>query len=211
MRAAVGVTYAEMAAHSKSISQATLKRIASADGGVPKWDNVDAYYTICFELAQNPLDLDVLRAKTSLTSLRRLWVKARKEERGTLGLRAPRLEFVRDTADLSYALYVLYEDSGAPPLRELQRNAGGPVYMPLTTAARIVGRQALPADTSQFMAFLKGCAVSKRNIKVWRHVWYRVMSREAEKQEAPELAPSEKAVNILSAGLQVVASVLSQI
>ncbi|MFG2441154.1 helix-turn-helix domain-containing protein [Streptomyces sp. NPDC048508] len=174
-RARAGATYAEMATHAGDISPATLKRIASGDGHVPKWDNVDRYYRLCLALADNDT---AAQLAVDGAELRRCWVRARKEERGTLRLRGPRPEYVRDVADLSRALYVLYENAGAPPLRELQRKAGGPVHMPLTTAARIVTREALPSDTPQFKAFVEGCSVPEHRVQAWLDAWYRAMKRE---------------------------------
>ncbi|MFD9403514.1 helix-turn-helix domain-containing protein [Streptomyces sp. NPDC060011] len=173
-RARTGATYADMAARGGNISPATLKRTASGDGPVPKWANVQTYYTLCAALSDGET---LTGLATEAGNLRGYWVQARKEERGTLRLRAPRPEYVRDEADLSRALYVLYENAGAPSLRELQRKAGGPVHMPLTTAARIVARQALPSDTPQFKAFIEGCSVPERKIKTWMDTWYRVMSK----------------------------------
>ncbi|MFE5374019.1 hypothetical protein [Streptomyces mirabilis] len=160
------------------MSPATLKRIASDFGGVPRWGKVLAYYSICVELVDGS---GKTQAAAAGGMLRTFWVRARKEERGTLAVREPRPEFVHDAADLSHALYALYENEGAPPLRELQCNAGtGALHLPLSTAARIVTRQTLPADTPQFKAFVEGCGVSERDIKAWLAAWYKAMSRPGE-------------------------------
>ncbi|MET7312300.1 hypothetical protein ACWD7C_36650 [Streptomyces sp. NPDC005134] len=96
-----------------------------------------------------------------------LWVKARMEQRGTLQLKKPRPEYIADRADLSHGLYALYEHAGAPPLREVQERRGA-VYLPLSTLARIVGRQTLPADEQQLLAFLHGCHVdSEKQEEKW--------------------------------------------
>lgn len=171
IRTAVGATYSEMAA-AGGIPPATLKRIASAAGGVPKWENVTSYHDICLELARRN---DLFLAAATGRQLRDLWVKARKEERGTLDWRAPHTDLLRNAADLGYALRVLYEDAGAPPLRELQTKAGGPVNLPLSSASLIIKRKMLPSDTRQFTAFVKGCGVSDRSFKKWSEAWYRVM------------------------------------
>jgi hypothetical protein len=172
MRALAGVTYAEMAAHPTGIPQATLKRAASDRGGVPKWPVVWAYRDACIDLSND--DWDVIVHGLILSDL---WVKARMEERDTLRLKAPRPEYVADRADLSYALYALYEHKGAPPLRYLQHRAGGAAHLPLSTAARIVNRQALPADAPQLMAFLRGCAVADESQQSWLDAWVKVMRR----------------------------------
>ncbi|WP_371558686.1 hypothetical protein OG416_38845 [Streptomyces longwoodensis] len=191
MRALAGVTYAEMAGHHTGIPQATLKRAASDRGGVPKWPVVWAYRDACIDLSNDDWDVIVHGA-----NLLDLWVKARMEERGTLRLKAPRPQYVADRADLSQALHALYEHQGAPPLRYLQHRAGGAVHLPLSTAARIVNRQALPADVRQFMAFLRGCGVEDKHEQAWRDAWFKArrsktiidMSKETLKDEIRRIA-----------------------
>lgn len=56
--------------------------------------------------------------------------------------------------DFSEALEYFYERAGALPLRRLQALAGGSHVLPVSTAARIVRRQALPAGRQQCIAFL---------------------------------------------------------
>ncbi|MFD3890537.1 hypothetical protein [Streptomyces microflavus] len=128
------------------------------------------YRGICSELAGDN-EWNVIAHGLDLEEL---WVMARREERNTLRFRKPHPQFIRDRADLSYALYVLYECQGAPPLRAVQELAGGAVHLPLATAARIVQRQALPADVKQYLAFLKGCAVAKRHVQAWLDAWDKV-------------------------------------
>lgn len=170
MRALAGVTYAEMAGHHTGIPQATLKRAASDRGGVPKWPVVWAYRDACIDLSND--DWDVIVHGINLSDL---WVKARMEERDTLRLKAPRPQYVADRADLSHALYALYEHKGAPPLRYLQHRAGGAAHLPLSTAARIVNRQALPADAHQCLAFLRGCGVEDKHQQAWLDAWFKAM------------------------------------
>ncbi|MGW5665432.1 hypothetical protein ACWEWG_36285 [Streptomyces sp. NPDC003758] len=173
-----------MAAHRIGLPEATLKRIASGNGGVPKWGKVQTYVTICYALgAYRSVTFENLR------NLYSLWVLARQEERGTLGIKPLAPEFVRDRGDLSYALYALYERVGAPSLRDLQADAGGSMYLPPTTAARIVTRQTLPADTEQYKAFLAGCGITERRpqYKERLDAWYKVMLAERiSTQEAME-------------------------
>ncbi|PWI05121.1 hypothetical protein DIZ27_41330 [Streptomyces sp. NWU339] len=97
------------------------------------------------------------------------------EGRHTLHLKKPRPEYIADQADLSRALHALYEHAGAPPLREIQSRAGGAMHLPLSTLARIVSREALPADERQFLAFLAGFGVEgeERQTK-WRMAWNKV-------------------------------------
>ncbi|MGW5434899.1 helix-turn-helix domain-containing protein [Streptomyces sp. NPDC004059] len=181
VRAAAGITYAEMAAKI-DVSQATLKRIASGNGGVPKWKKVQTYAGLCFYASNTERREAVFAATGDLLSL---WILARQEERGTLGIKPLLPEFVRDHGDLSYALYALYERVGAPSLRDLQDDAGGPMHLPLTTAARIVSRQTLPVDTEQYKAFLAGCGIAEGNsrYKAWLDAWYKVVRAEGSSTE----------------------------
>ncbi|MGQ4363528.1 hypothetical protein [Streptomyces sp. SAS_272] len=41
--------------------------------------------------------------------------------------------------------------------------------------ARIVNRQALPADAPQFLAFLHGCGVEDKHEQVWLDAWFKAM------------------------------------
>ncbi|KPH99490.1 hypothetical protein OK006_8437 [Actinobacteria bacterium OK006] len=96
------------------------------------------------------------------------------EERGTLHLRSPRPEYIADQADLSHALYALYERAGAPPLRQVQQRGGEPIHLPLSTLARIVNRQTVPADQKQYSAFLAGCGVPSEQRPKWLAAWGKV-------------------------------------
>ncbi|MFJ8275404.1 helix-turn-helix domain-containing protein [Streptomyces sp. NPDC094154] len=173
-RAATGLTYAEMATTEWGLSPATLKRIASGNGPVPKRDKVLTYVNICLVLGGSDRAAAVFAAGQDVY---RLWGLARQEERGTLGVKPLAAEFIRDRGDLSYALYALYESIGAPSLRELRTGAGGPPYLPLTTTAQIVTRQTLPADTKQYKAFLAGCGITEgvTHYRAWIDAWYKVM------------------------------------
>ncbi|MGF0174559.1 hypothetical protein ACQF36_29890 [Streptomyces sp. Marseille-Q5077] len=93
------------------------------------------------------------------------------EQRGTLHLKSPRPEYIADQADLSHALYALYERAGAPPLRQVQQRGGGQVHLPLSTLARIVNRETLPADQNQYMALLTGCGAPKEQRAKWHAAW----------------------------------------
>ncbi|MFI6254414.1 hypothetical protein [Streptomyces sp. NPDC051016] len=179
VRSVAGVTYAEMAEHFGGLPPATMKRIASDSGNVPKWSRVLRYFLICMDLA-SPEGSALIRATED--SLRKFWIAARMEERKVLHLPSPRPEFVHDKGDLSHALYSLYEHRGAPPLRDLQTQGGGAALLPLSTAARIVNRQALPVDTQQFKAFVKGCGVSEENVKPWLDAWYKVILSKENRQ-----------------------------
>ncbi|MGW6928407.1 hypothetical protein ACWGA9_45370, partial [Streptomyces sp. NPDC054950] len=111
--------------------------------------------------------------------LHRLWVKARMEERGTLYLKRPHPRLIVDASELSAALAVLYEQAGAPPLREFQQRAGGPLELPLSTLARIVSRQALPVSEKQYLAFLRACRATGfyEDFTEWINAWQRTSQR----------------------------------
>ncbi|MEV6594924.1 helix-turn-helix domain-containing protein [Streptomyces acidicola] len=168
LRASAQVTYEEMAECSKP-SAATLKRTASG-ATVPRRSRVLDFSVACLAATRV-----VPRPVPDAYKLSELWLKARMEERGTLRLKKPRPEYIADQADLSSALYALYEHAGAPPLREVQARAGGAVHLPLSTLARIVSRDTLPADERQLLAFLTGCGVEgeERQGK-WRMAWTKV-------------------------------------
>ncbi|GGN52098.1 hypothetical protein GCM10011579_008710 [Streptomyces albiflavescens] len=158
------LTYGELARRTGR-SAATLKRAASGKT-VPRLSTVEAYITGCAD------DADAVQAATAL------WRAARIEERGRLGaLRAPRPELIGDAGDLSNALEVLYENAGAPSLRELRERSGNLLALPVSSAARIVNRKALPADAPQLKAFLTGCGLSAEQHGPWERAWKKIASR----------------------------------
>ncbi len=196
MRASSGVTYAEMARHPDyRIPEATLKRTASDRGGVPRWHRVEEYRDICIDLA--PTAPQWMRTPAgSRGGLIRSWALARREERGTLHLPPPRPKFVADEAELSRALYLLYEYRGAPSLRDLQKLSERAFHLPLTTTARIVKRDTIPADGDQFIAFIRGCGIKGRRATDWIDAWSRVIFK---KDSAFEAAITmEEKLNIMS-------------
>ncbi|MEU9272721.1 helix-turn-helix transcriptional regulator [Streptomyces sp. NPDC048251] len=165
LRTAEGGTYEEMADRG-NVSAATLKRVASGVV-VPRWPRVRQY---CLAASAGSIRIEILH------EARGLWAKARMEQRRTLYLKKPRPEFIADLADLSHALYSLYEHAGAPPLREVQERAGGPAHLPLSTLARIVGRQTLPADGKQCLAFLRGCGMPEEQQPTWEWALQKVVT-----------------------------------
>ncbi|WP_327135960.1 hypothetical protein OG311_38415 (plasmid) [Streptomyces sp. NBC_01343] len=90
-------------------------------------------------------------------------------DRGRLAqLRKPALpQFINGRRELSAALEYFYEDAGAPPLRRLTELAGGTHLLPVSSAARIVSRQALPASRQQMVAFLTACGVPGHLLGLW--------------------------------------------
>ncbi|MEV7060907.1 helix-turn-helix domain-containing protein [Streptomyces cyaneofuscatus] len=163
-----GLTYAELAERT-GVSAATLKRAASGKT-VARRDTVETAVTTCGG------SRDTVRAVVEL------WRCARIEERGRVKvMRAPRPELISDEGDLSKALELLYEQAGAPTLRELQRRSGDPRALPVSSAARIVKRVALPADLAQLKAFLTGCELPLDRHVVWVNAWNKITSRRTAK------------------------------
>ncbi|MFH8886744.1 helix-turn-helix domain-containing protein [Streptomyces californicus] len=165
LRIAAGPTYEQMATYVK-VSPATLKRAASGKS-VPTFAVAMTFCVACMvHRRSGPFEL---------SDLQDLWLRARMEERGTLRLRKPKPEYIADTADLSQALRALYEHAGAPPLRTVQKKAGGAEHLPLTTLSRIIARETLPVDLAQFKAFLRGCGVSPGEAQEeWAKVWRKI-------------------------------------
>jgi len=111
-----------------------------------------------------------------------LWKRARHEHtqltRKGIGLVAPRLGLVRDFADLSAVLQVLYEKAGSPTLRTMEERAGGYGALPRSTAHRIVTRQTVPHSLKQFQAFLRACEVPAEEQSEWEAAWSRAWRHE---------------------------------
>ncbi|MFI8392899.1 helix-turn-helix domain-containing protein [Streptomyces sp. NPDC085540] len=159
LRAAARLTYDELAA-ATGVSAATLKRAASGQS-VPSWQTVQAIADVCGDPNGD---------------MGHLWQQARISKRGRLReLRRPgKPELVTTVGSLSEALEYFYEKAGAPPLRRLQALAGGPYQLPLTTAARIVRRQALPASHQQCTAFLTACGLGPGLVQRWADAYDRI-------------------------------------
>ncbi|MFJ2753680.1 helix-turn-helix domain-containing protein [Streptomyces sp. NPDC087297] len=159
LRTASGLTYDEMAAQT-GISPATLKRAASGRI-VAAWETVTALVAVCG-------DPD--------GAVGHLWQKARIAERGRLAqLRRPGSpELITTRGALSEALEYFYERAGGLPLRRLQALAGGPHLLAVSSAARIVNREALPASRQQCAAFLTACGIGPRLVERWAEAFDRI-------------------------------------
>ncbi|MEV8597306.1 helix-turn-helix transcriptional regulator [Streptomyces sp. NPDC052012] len=145
-RHSAGMTY-ETLSRRTGLSPATLKRAASG-GAVPRRTTVEAYVEGCGG------------GQEAVRAADELWRQTRVEERARLAqLRAPRPELIRDEGDLSRTLEVVWEQAGAPSLREIKDRSENPLALPVSSAARIVKRDAIPADEQQPQAFLTGCGV----------------------------------------------------
>lgn len=146
------MSYDELAAKT-GLSAATLKR-ATSGRTVPAETTVMAIVAAC--------------GGGLYLSMGRLWLAARIADRGKLAqLTKPALpQFIHGRRELSAALEYLYEAAGAPPLRRLAELAGGTHLLPVSSASRIVSRQALPVSRQQMIAFLTGCGITER-LDVW--------------------------------------------
>ncbi|MFD6826673.1 helix-turn-helix domain-containing protein [Streptomyces sp. NPDC060085] len=131
-RESAGMTYERLAVVA-ALSPATLKR-AAGGSAVPRRATVEAYIEGCGGTPE------------AVRAAEEMWRQARIEERGRLTqLHAPRPELISDEADLSRALEVVFEQARAPSLREILTRSGNPLALPLSSAARIVNRDAVPA------------------------------------------------------------------
>ncbi|MET9323665.1 helix-turn-helix transcriptional regulator [Streptomyces sp. NPDC003038] len=159
LRTGAGLTYDELAVRT-GLSSATLKRAASGRT-VPSWETAEELASAC---------------GASPAVLRPVWLKARIAERGRLKqLRRPRApELATTFGDLGEAMEYFYEAAGAPPLRQLQKQAGGRHLLPVSSAARIVNRQALPASRQQCLAFLTACGLPDRTAERWAQAFDRI-------------------------------------
>lgn len=153
IRTLAGLSYDELADRT-DLSAATLKRAASGKA-VPAEETVTAFATAC--------------GGDEADALHRLWLNARIADRGRLvQLRKPALpQFIDGRRELSAALEYFYEAAGAPPLRRLADRAGGAHLLPVSSAARIVKRQALPVSRQQMVAFLTGCGLTGQALDLW--------------------------------------------
>ncbi|WP_060905425.1 response regulator transcription factor [Streptomyces scabiei] len=180
LRQIAGITFAELAANIARlgdprlvVSAATLKRAASGLN-VPKETTVIAF--VRGILGEEDEYAEHL-------ALRR-WRLARAKERGMLTrLKAPSVGNIRTRADLAAALAAAFEEAGAPPLRTLRQRAAtdtinGEHLLPLSTAWRIIRREAHPADWRQCEAFLRGCGIHQRRMDQWRQAWNRTVATE---------------------------------
>ncbi|WCD91340.1 hypothetical protein KPP03845_200301 (plasmid) [Streptomyces xanthophaeus] len=161
LRTTAGLTYAALAERTGT-SQATLKRAASGRI-VPSFERVSSIATAC---GIPPLFLHTQ------------WLAARLADRGRLArLRRPGApELVTTRGALSEAMEYFYEKAGAPPLRQLQERAGGAHLLAVSSAARIVNREALPASRQQCVAFLTACDLTDRAADRWATAYERVVT-----------------------------------
>ncbi|ROV64463.1 XRE family transcriptional regulator [Streptomyces globisporus] len=189
-RATAGVTYEEMSQYVDA-SPATLKRTA-AGAKVPRWDRVAQFQDAIREIN----DVALYKVDEALPgppdshrvreALHTLWTYARREERGTLDVKKVAPETVGNPAELRYALWALYETAGAPPLRTIQARGSGELILPLSSLARIVSQEAIPADDQQLIALLNG--VGRRETSpTWHGRWTKARARAISPREASRM------------------------
>ncbi|MGY1495042.1 helix-turn-helix domain-containing protein [Streptomyces sp. QTS52] len=162
-REAAAITYTTLASRT-GLSPATLKRAASGTV-VAKRATVEAYVTGCGG------------SQEAVEAADEWWRRARVEERGRLAqLHAPRPELIADAADLSRALEAVWEQAGVPSLREIRERSGNPLALPVSSAARIVKRHAIPADEQQLQAFLTGCGIPPQRHMPWLTAFNKIIN-----------------------------------
>jgi hypothetical protein len=84
---------------------------------------------------------------------------------------------IGDKGDSSRALEVVFEQAGAPSLREIRDRSGNPLALPVSSAARIVNRDTIPADQQQLQAFLTGCGVPPERHTPWLAAFAKISSQ----------------------------------
>ncbi|WP_228978591.1 helix-turn-helix transcriptional regulator [Streptomyces sp. DH12] len=159
-RARTGHDYRALSARA-GYHATTLQRAASSET-VPPLPTVLSYARAC---------------DASPEEARWLWRRARHEQtrraRGGRERHAPRPELVRDFAELVDALIDVYEKAGSPPLRRMERRAGGYGALPASTVRRILKKEAVPQTIDQFAAFLRVCDVPESDLTAWGFAWAR--------------------------------------
>ncbi|MFD4919287.1 helix-turn-helix domain-containing protein [Streptomyces virginiae] len=177
------LTYDELAERTGK-SASTLKRAASGES-IPERQTVIAFVLGCVDGdGQIPIMNGALY----------WWAEARIAERGKLHQmpRPVHPTLITTKGELSLALAHFYEATGAPSLRDLQLWAGGAHLLPLSTAARIVNRQALPASPQQLEAFLTACRVDKLNRHRMLKAWTLVTDPGRSRDDARKTAESAR-------------------
>nr|WSW64637.1 helix-turn-helix domain-containing protein [Streptomyces sp. NBC_00998] len=160
IRTGARLTYEELSA-ATGLSAATLKR-ATSGRTLPSPETVKVFAEAC---GGHP------------ARFWKMWLAARIDERGRLRqVRRPTSPALATRpGHLSDALEYFYECAGAPSLRQLQERAGGRHLLPVSSAARLVNREALPASRQQCVAFLTACGVTGRLRERWADAFDRIV------------------------------------
>lgn len=72
---------------------------------------------------------------------------------------------------------MVWEQAGASSLRKIKDRSGNPLALPVSSAARIVNRDAIPADEQQLQAFLTGCGVPPERHTPWLSAFTKITRR----------------------------------
>lgn len=155
------LTYLQLA-ELTTYSAATLSRATTGER-VPRLPVVEAYAHGC---------------GASVGEAREMWRAARVEEQKltrhprSLPVAVPRPDLVQEPSAFIGALQALYHKSGALPLAEMERRAGGQGRLPHSTLHRMVNGASMLRQ-SQLTAFLEVCGVPERDRPRWHRAWVR--------------------------------------
>ncbi|MEU3734632.1 helix-turn-helix transcriptional regulator [Streptomyces sp. NPDC033538] len=160
-REAEGLSFVKLAEATPGISRSTLQRAASGTR-MPKLEVVRAFAHAC------RLDVEWLDD---------LWQEAHRasqpEGQGHASQQLP-VGQIRDLAELSQALTVLWHQSGAPSFRLMHLRAKGEgLELSSSTAHRICRHRRVPGSRARLEAFLAACGVVLREREVWVDAWIR--------------------------------------
>ncbi|MFJ8113056.1 helix-turn-helix domain-containing protein [Streptomyces sp. NPDC096132] len=160
---------ADVAAISRTAVQRAESGIAAPSPSV-----LDAYVRGC---RASPEDL----ARARL--LRRY---GRITQRGRLrSLRAPSPALIHSADDLGLALAAMYEQDGAPALREFSRRVTHRPPLPVTSVWRFVHRKGLPASTEQLVTYLMACGISPAEQRLYVRAYQRIVAGRGERPGPP--------------------------
>ncbi|MET9293620.1 helix-turn-helix transcriptional regulator [Streptomyces sp. NPDC003077] len=160
-RAEVGLTYHQLAEHA-GFSADTLARAASGRSVPQNLSVVIAYAQACGRSAKEA---------------ERLWKHARRDEARAQGALSghrggAHISVVKDFADLHSAIIDLYQDTGSPPLRSLDKRIGGVGRLPRSTAGRVLKGRSMPSRAF-VQAFAEACGVRNAELAEWARAWDR--------------------------------------
>ncbi|MFH8470785.1 helix-turn-helix domain-containing protein [Streptomyces sp. NPDC017991] len=163
-RKILGVTYDALAEQAPPYSAATLQRAASGRM-VPKREVVRAFAHAC------AMDID---------ETDRMWLDAYRagQQNREPGAQIPSPRLIRDFQDFSAALEKLWQASGAPSYRAMQRRARtAGMDLSRSSANRIATRRQVPGSMASLEAFLVGCGLAPRSQDLWVEAWVRAQQR----------------------------------
>ncbi|WP_405689410.1 RNA polymerase sigma factor [Streptomyces sp. NBC_00057] len=167
-RARMGLAYSQL----EALTQVNASNLSRAANGItlPTLEVVLAYDHACGGGTGN---------------VRELWEMAQAEKRRrTHGptVSAPRLDLVRDRADLSAVLVRAYKQCGSPSMRVMEQRANtrGREFGPLSrsSAHRIVNRQTVPTTLHQLHSFLHACGIPDAEFAPWTQAWKRAQGQQ---------------------------------